>query len=326
MDYVEIHFLNVGHGDCTFIDHASRRVTMLDVNNSKSLPEQDEIALAASRGLSLSAFKAAPLGKRSWEDYYQSLLVDPYDYYKSVFGGRTIFRYIQTHPDLDHMSGLHRFFWQERVPLINFWDAANTKSLDQASFDSGRYDWNDWLTYKWLQAGKYGKEGSVTALFKSYPCPDGDYWTRDGLVLLSPTPDLQDYCNKQDNWNNASYVFRLDYGGRRVILPGDAEKPAWDSIEAYAGEPMMDCDILKAAHHGRENGYSQSAVAAMDPSIVICSVGKKPDTDASEKYRAVADEVLSTRFQGTIKVRIWEDGETWVYNSKNEQIASLPIL
>jgi hypothetical protein len=43
---VELHFLNVGHGDCTFIDLPSGRLMMIDINNSKSLPEGDVIALA----------------------------------------------------------------------------------------------------------------------------------------------------------------------------------------------------------------------------------------------------------------------------------------
>ena len=42
---VDFHFLNVGHGDCTFIDFDGDYLTMIDVNNSKSLPEKDRVAL-----------------------------------------------------------------------------------------------------------------------------------------------------------------------------------------------------------------------------------------------------------------------------------------
>src|SRR4051812_42735751 len=105
---VTCHFLNVGHGDCTIIEHASGRLTMIDINNSKSLPESDEDALAWQAGVSLQAFRASTT--RTWEDYYRSLLVDPFEYYQERWPGRGIFRYVQTHPDMDHMSGLHRFF------------------------------------------------------------------------------------------------------------------------------------------------------------------------------------------------------------------------
>ena len=50
------HFLNVGHGDCTFIELPSGRLMMIDINNSKSLPETDKEALAARKGLSVREF------------------------------------------------------------------------------------------------------------------------------------------------------------------------------------------------------------------------------------------------------------------------------
>ena len=78
--------------------------------------------------------------KASWEDYYRSLLVDPYDYYQANFAGKEIFRYLQTHPDMDHMSGLYRFFWQERVPPVNFWDVGHAKACEEKDFDSSPYD------------------------------------------------------------------------------------------------------------------------------------------------------------------------------------------
>jgi hypothetical protein len=53
---------------------------------------------------------------------------------------------------------------------------------------------------------------------------------------------------------------------------------------------------------------------------------KKPDTDASDEYRAHGADVISTRFNGTIKARIWADGEIVVSNSKGEEIYKLPEL
>jgi hypothetical protein len=45
---LEIHFLSVGHGDCTIIQFPSGRVMMIDINNSKTLPDDDVVALAES--------------------------------------------------------------------------------------------------------------------------------------------------------------------------------------------------------------------------------------------------------------------------------------
>lgn len=329
MESTTVHFLNVGHGDCTIIEHPSGRLTMIDINNSKSLPYEDEVALAEEKGLSLSQFttRGSIAKVWSWEDYYESLLVDPADYWAQHFQGRSVFRYIQTHPDMDHMSGLRRLFWDDGVLLENLWDVNHEKRFSKEDFEEAdRFDYDDWLVYMRMRRGYLRDEGDKHKVHYKLMGEHGNYWTEDGLSILSPTADLLDYCNKQENWNNASYIIRLDFGGRRLLLPGDAEKPAWDSVVAHHDAAELDCDLLKAAHHGRNSGYSEDAVDLMDPSIVICSVGKKPSTDASDDYRGHGAEVLSTRFQGTISVQLWADGEVWVFNRKGERIAELPIL
>ena len=277
--------------------------------------------------VSLSAFRASSsLLSKSWEDYYRDKLVDPVNYWRQNFKGRSLFRYIQSHPDMDHMGGLGSLFWVEKVVVENFWDTEHEKTHVESDFDNSPYNWIDWLAYKALRNGNHADDGTHK-VHRKQRGQAGDFWTPDGLSVLSPTDDLADYANRTENWNNVSHVLRLDYGGRRVILPGDAEKPAWDSIEADHEAPDLSCDILKAAHHGRESGYSESAVDQMSPSIVVCSVGKKPSTDASNEYRdRHGAQVLSTRSSGTIVAQMWADGEVWVFNDKGERVAELPPL
>lgn len=325
MNSTKIHFLNVGHGDCTIIEHPSGRITMIDINNSKSFPEDDAVALAEAEGLSLSQFRAGSAISKSREEHYAGLLVDPREYWCAHFSAHPLFRYIQTHPDMDHMSGLASLFWGEKVALHNFWDYAHGKSCSKASFDTQRYDWQDWLAYIELRKGNHGN-GTNHAVINCLRAEAGDYWTQDGLTILSPTKDLIEDCDRLGSYNNSSYVLRLDYGGRRIILPGDAEKDAWDSIEAYFQDSDLACDVLKAAHHGRESGYSPTAVDAMNPTFVICSVGKKPSTDASDEYRSHGATVLSTRYYGTIKVRIWENGQMGINDREGRLLHYLPPL
>ena len=52
----------------------------------------------------------------------------------------------------------------------------------------------------------------------------------------------------------------------------------------------------------------------MNPKHVVLSVGKKPDTDAQQKYKSHTENVFSTRFHGTIMARCWEDGDVWLYD------------
>jgi beta-lactamase superfamily II metal-dependent hydrolase len=327
-----VHFLNVGHGDCTIIELPSGRLMMIDINNSKSLPDDDVVALAAAKGVSPWVFKAAGRaeGGQSWEEYYRSLLVDPFDYYQARFAGRSIFRYLQSHPDMDHMSGLHRFFWQERVPLENFWDVAHGKTFEKKDFESSPYSYLDWRVYTMLRNGlgpeddngKPTKHQVITNLRGDR----GEYWTNDNITVLSPTEELIKGCDKRDNYNDCSYVLKISHGGRSIILPGDAEAAAWNSMLDAVGEDGLKCDLLKASHHGRKSGYHEKAVATMNPSIVVCSVGEKPDTDASADYARIAEHVLSTRFHGTIRATIEDNGRVKVFNYKGERIATLPAL
>ncbi len=325
---LDIYFLNVGHGDCTFVKFDSGRLMMVDINNSPSLPESDEIALAEAAGVPIWTFRSGdPLTKRSWEAHYTSLLIDPHDFYLSTFAGTPVFRYIQTHPDLDHMSGLYRFFWQDKVPLSNMWDTENVKELDEKDFATNGYEYLDWLAYQLLRVGRGPDPEDSHKVLHNTQGETASYWAEDGIEVLAPTNRLLTACNDAGvSWNNASYVLRITYGGRAVILPGDAEGPVWGSLLEHPGPEHLRCDVLKAAHHGRESGFHEAAMEAASPSIVICSVGKKPDTDASYEYAALGARVLSTRFHGTIHVQVWYDGEVWVNNYKGERIDSLPPI
>jgi competence protein ComEC len=324
---VELHFLNVGHGDCTFVDLPSGRLMMIDINNSKSLPEDDVIALAERHGVSPLDFRYSRLlkGARSWQDYYRSLLVDPFDYYKEHFDGRSIFRYVQTHPDMDHMSGLHRFFWQEEVRLENFWDVDHNKDLKEADFNNSPHSYLDWLVYESLRRG-IGPNHSSHKVIRNLRGATGQYWTDDGIEVFSPTTELIKVCNTKGAYNDCSYVLKISYGSRSVILPGDAEKPAWESMLDNPGADALDGDILKAPHHGRQSGYHAKAAIAMDPEIVVVSVGEKPETDASDEWKALGARVLSTRYNGTIRVQLDFDGEVFVHNHEGREIAHLDPL
>jgi len=300
---------------------------MIDINNSKSLPEKDEEALAESKGISLYSFRysRSRLVKgelRSWEEYYKSLLVDPADYFAEHFAGRSVFRYLQTHPDMDHMSGLHRLFWQGKVSIENFWDVDHNKELEESSFDKGKYAYDDWLVYRCLRSG-LGPDDTEQKVLNNLRGASGEYWSDDGIEVLSPTQDLIDLCSESKSYNNCSYVIKITHAGRTVILPGDAEAAAWQSILDKPGGSAIACDILKASHHGRESGYHEEAVDWMSPSVVICSVGKKPSTDASDEYKNHGAEVLSTRFHGTITATIRDDGDVWMDNHKGERIFTL---
>jgi competence protein ComEC len=128
----------------------------------------------------------------------------------------------------------------------------------------------------------------------------------DWIEILSPTPALVRTCNAAHKSNDLSFVLRLWHFGKSVLLPGDAEGPAWDDLVRTYGS-YLKSDFLKASHHGRDSGYHLDAMKLIAPQITFVSVGRKPDTDASSKYRQQCARVASTRFHGNVQLEIYDD-------------------
>jgi competence protein ComEC len=319
-----IHFLNVGNGDCSIISHQSKRLSMVDINNGKELDQQsfDEIAAhyqlepyerIYSRLIGLSKYEI--LQRKG----YDIEITNPIEFLKKHYPNRPIFRYIQTHPDLDHMRGLVGLR-KENIKVFNFWDTEHNKVPD---FESNS-DEEEWGEYEKFRAEKFR-----TKILYCYRGYDGIYYNQDpegippgdGWEILSPTPDIVKVAVEAKNWNNLSYVLRLAFMGIKIIFAGDAEEEVWnDLVKEYGNE--LKCHILKASHHGRETGYHEEAIKRMSPEYTIVSVGKKPENDASNKYRKYCDNVWSTRWKGNITFTIFDDGRELIipqYDRKEAQ-------
>lgn len=283
-----LHFLSVGHGDCTIVEFPSGRLMVADINR-------------ASQGPGTNSKK----------------FTDPVAFLATQYKGRGIFRYIQTHPDMDHMSGLRDLV--DAVPITNFWDIDHTKRISKNSWANSPYDQRDWKAYRELQKRRHG-------LLHELAKATGEFWTDDKITVLGPTAEMLEVCNEvHESWNNASYVLRVDHAGWSTILPGDAEEPEWESLIDTHGKAALKCGILKAAHHGRRTGFHADAVAAMSPKVVICSVGAHPATDATELYRAAGALVFSTFKHGSITVSIEDDGSGSVVDAAGRKLASLGV-
>src|SRR5436309_7545238 len=156
-DMVRIHFLNVGHGDCTIIQHASGRLTMIDINSGEDLDPESVNELSAAYGLSEQTRSVRKiLGGSSdstllAEKGYDIQLTNPIAFLAEHYAGHPLFRFIQTHPDLDHMRGLVALR-SAGVRIFNFWDTNHEKVPDFQS----QSDEEEWKEYEALSGGKRG--------------------------------------------------------------------------------------------------------------------------------------------------------------------------
>ena len=203
------------------------------------------------------------------------------------------------------MRGLRRL--HEEVGFANFWDVDHAKTTPNFRSDADRVDWN---FYQQLRSGGLG-------LQPRYYHRDDEYFAfareqnglpgGDQLEILSPTPEIVRSCNARQVSNDLSYVLRVSHAGRSVLLTGDVEASTWNELERYYG-PALKNDVLQASHHGRDTGYHLNSLKLINPSTIVVSVGRKPETDASRKYRAQCPRIFSTRYYGNLTLLIDDYG------------------
>lgn len=202
---MRFHFLNVKEGACSIVEHASGRFSVIDICNGNEAPEvitEDEEIVNADFN-KVSCESTNPSGNYNQKAHPTNSV----DYLSSVISPDRIFRFILTHPDMDHMDGLQRLF--KTFKVVNFWctDCDKPKPL----FESGgaKYNETDWDLYESLKKNKTEGETKVISPLRGAV---GSYWAKgktkgdsgDGLTIISPSQELLDGCGK--NYNNASYV------------------------------------------------------------------------------------------------------------------------
>ena len=206
---------------------------------------------------------------------------------------------------MDHLSGLYRLHKEEQISILNLWDSEHSFDKTDEGFDNQtKYDKRDWDTYKELRSSQ-----STPKVLWLERHAKAQFYHDDGIYLLASTKELKKQAQEKDEPNHLSYVLMLQHGNFRAILGGDATVEVWEDILSEFDEKFLKVDVLKASHHGRDSGYHDKAVKTMNPTLTIVSVGKKPDTDASNKYRQYSTYVWSTRWKGNIVLTCYDDGK-----------------
>src|SRR5262249_31159805 len=325
---VDIHFLDVGHGDCTIVDLPDH-LTVIDINNCKTLAKESETeirhryrpvlpnpfltrppgfssiggpASLPPRGV-LSTFVQTAEAERKLKEA-RDKLTNPIDYLKARFPGRSIFRYIQTHPDMDHMAGLHRLV-EERIEIVNFWDTDHCIVKDEDAMRTGEvnHDIKDWHTYLRLR-----KSPEMPTVLRLTHGATGDFWSGDRISIWAPL-DRRDCQNPNANPNALSYILRIQVGKCDIVLGGDATTETWQELyNKYKGQ-LPKIHLLKASHHGRKSGYHLESVKALNPDVTVLSVGElKAKDDASASNERFSNKGChSTVDHGDIIAKCWSD-------------------
>lgn len=131
--------------------------------------------------------------------------------------------------------------------------------------------------------------------------------------ILGPvTDDAEDI-------NNMSVMVKLTYGENTFLFTGDAEKE--EEREVLATGANLDCDVLKAGHHGSGTSSCTDFLDAVSPEICVIQVGADndyghPHENIVERISKYTEEIYRTDLCGDIVVT--SDGKNLSVSYENQ--------
>ncbi len=272
---LQAHFLNVGKGNCTVVRFPSGRLSLIDIDNSRIDDNED-------------------------------VLQDPIQFLNDTYPDQSVFRFILTHPDLDHMSGLAEL--KRTRTMENFWDTNHDKVLDPDNEDFGPYDPNDWRAY-WAMRGSTTTPKHLLL----HRCDSDHYWLDDGITILSPSTALEQLSHDSedtdsDKFNHISYVLRVVHRGIITLIGGDATVDAWNDIyrhyKARNELGILKAHVFLAPHHGSPNNVNEDVFKHIEPEYVVVSVQRGTDYDYTYYNSLATNAVYSTKHHGNISLEV----------------------
>lgn len=217
--------------------------------------------------------------------------------------GKTITRFVSTHPDDDHIRGLE--YLNQNMPVQNFYCVENGANKFHAT-----NDFNQYCSLRDSDKAYYLKRGCRRKWLN-----ESDYQMGGaGIQILWPDTGNQDYVValvQAAIWgspNNISPIIQYSEGGARVLWMGDMETDFMEAIGAPPGLGRV--DILFAPHHGRKSGrVPKSWLDILAPGIIVVGEAPSEHLNYYSSYNTIkqntAGSLLFECAGGEINVYAW---------------------
>ena len=116
--------------------------------------------------------------------------------------------------------------------------------------------------------------------------------------------------------NNDSLALKFTYGESTMLFCGDLYTAAEKELVAQYGD-RLDCDVLKANHHGDRTSSCKTFRTAVSPQITVMIADTLSDLNTYQKFRKDGGAVYITHFDGDVKVRTGGDGTYQILTVKD---------
>ena len=136
------------------------------------------------------------------------------------------------------------------------------------------------------------------------------------LDVLYPEEPL-----KLQGLNNNSLVLKLNYGNFNMLFTGDIEEIAEKAIlQKYKNTDILNCDILKVAHHGSKTSSIKEILEEITPQIALIGVGQKnhfghPNEEVIKRLQKLKCKIYRTDEMGEIIITVNSKRKVIIKNS-----------
>ncbi len=195
---------------------------------------------------------------------------------------------IATHGHADHIGGLRTVLEKIKVKRLVVADGP----------DPGMAELVEYAQSKGIPVDRV-KEGALIL-------------QENGLILKALYPLEETWLMPQSaatSANEFSLVTRLDYGGFNALFTGDIGMETEKRI--IKDGALLECDLLKVAHHGSKYSSDESFLSFADPKLAVISVGRNnyghPGAEALSRLENQGATVYPTLERAGILVEVKKD-------------------
>jgi len=300
-----VHMLDVGQGDCIYIQLPDGKDMVIDCANYNDDGEYEK---------------------------------KTFDYLDKYIEDDTVEYLMLTHCDSDHvyfMDELLERYQVEKLFMPNVLATPGTTSKDKKALqdqidalDTSRFTDKDTvgtITYAEFFIAALTEPDCEIVLNVD---PDAN---TNSIIIEETTYRLVFYCPTQEYYddyglntaerkNAISPIGILEYNNRKIMLTGDSNEINEPLVMARTGK--IDCDVLKVGHHGSETSTSNAFLDeyTFEYAIISCnSYGNKfnhPRQATLDRLKSHNIEVYRTDNNGNIVVSVDKDGNLKITTQK----------